>query len=274
MWTFDLVNDEKYGTYQELIDVIEEYYRIIELSNEQYAYLQRETEKCIARYDNNAARPEFENLRDDFKEIHNIIAMPMLEHIRRLFEADGCSQGWTDSAMEMICVIVGQDGYEGIIDPDLFISHEPIYVKNGLIHNYDYGVLHIVSFDPNSEDIEDDSDDEEVYYYENFHQLNFSEGVVTIESDCIIDCDEIDTIYLPSSLCEVAWGAFKNLPRLKFIIIRTYRVFENKETRLSDAFDFLPHDCTIFVPFWLVDAYSEHEFWGRYNIESWIEGQP
>lgn len=127
------------------VDTIYKQYQTVSLTDEQYEFLIAKTEEEIAEENNPYARPEFEGLRDDFTEIHNKIANPLLEKIRRLFEEDGCAQIWTDEAVQRIAVSVHQDCFDDE-EGDLFISNEPIYVKNGLIHNQMYGQDHIVSF--------------------------------------------------------------------------------------------------------------------------------
>lgn len=272
MFTFEWL-ENKFGTFKNYIDTIERKYQIVELTDEQYSYLGQETNKCIVMTGQFYTLPDFECLRNDFKEIRNNIAKPMLERMQWLFEEDGCDQVWIDSAMERIAITVRQDSFENEVETDMFMSNEPIFVKNGLLYNHEYGQRHIVSFvqEPLGKEIFDYYDEDFLHYNEEERQVVFREGVETINSQCIMDSDIIESISLPSTLREVAWGAFKRLPRLNSIIIRTHRVFENEETKLSDAFDFLPPDCTIWVPFWLKGAYSEHEFWGRYNLESWIQ---
>lgn len=46
--------------------------------------------------------------------------------------------------LERIAVSVYQDCEEG--EDDMFVTCEPIYVKNGLIYNHPFGQSHIVSF--------------------------------------------------------------------------------------------------------------------------------
>lgn len=127
-----------------MIDDIEKHYQMVSLTDEQYEFLMKKTDEETAEY-GLCARPDFEGLRDDFTEIHNRIATPMLEKMQRLFEEDGCTQIWIDEAMQRIAVSVHQDCFDDE-EGDLFISNEPIYVKNGLIHNQMFGQDHIVLF--------------------------------------------------------------------------------------------------------------------------------
>lgn len=127
-----------------MIDDIEKHYQMVSLTDEQYEFLMKKTDEEMAEY-GVCARPDFEGLRDDFTEIHNNIAIPLQEKIRRMLEEDGCAQIWIDEAMRRIAVSVHQacfDDDEG----DLFHSNEPIYVKYGMIYNQKFGQPHIVSF--------------------------------------------------------------------------------------------------------------------------------
>lgn len=126
------------------VDAIDEQYQIVCLTDEQYDFLMAKTDEEIATYGPDV-RPDFNGLREDFTEIHNGIAAPMLEKMQRLFEEDGCAQIWIDEAMQRIAVSVHQDCFDDE-EGNLFISNEPVYVKNGLIHNQMFGQDHIVLF--------------------------------------------------------------------------------------------------------------------------------
>ena len=126
------------------VDTIDEQYQMVSLTEEQYKFLMAKTDEEIAAANNPYARPDFDGLRDDFTEIFNGIAASLVEKMRRLFEEDGSAKVWINEAMRRIGVSVCQDCEEG--EDDIFVTYEPICVKNGLIYNHPFGKRHIVSF--------------------------------------------------------------------------------------------------------------------------------
>lgn len=126
------------------VDTIDEQYQMVSLTDEQFEFLMNKTEEEIAEENNPHARPDFEGLRDDFTDIFNGIATPLLEIMRRLFEEDGCAQIWIDEALERIGISVCQDCCDD--EGDLFPSYGPIEVKNGILYNYPFGERHMISF--------------------------------------------------------------------------------------------------------------------------------
>ena len=100
----------------------------------------------------------------------------------------------------------------------------------------------------------------------NLRRIKIPEGISTIGSQCFMECENLEYVELPSTLDEVGWMVFGECPRLKSLVLWSDSVMENRNGGLDRAFGNLPADCTIYVPYSLVEDYSVDEFWGKYTI--------
>lgn len=100
----------------------------------------------------------------------------------------------------------------------------------------------------------------------NLRRMKIPEGIRAIGSQCFMECENLECVELPASLQDAGWMTFDECPRLKSLVLWSDSVVENKEKGLSNPFGALPADCTIYVPYGLVEAYRSHEFWGRFCI--------
>lgn len=102
---------------------------------------------------------------------------------------------------------------------------------------------------------------------ENLRRIILPEGVRSIGNFAFKICENLEYVELPSFLRDVGWNIFYDCTRLKSLVLRSmFDKNKNEDVSIADAFSDLPEDCTIYVPYNLVEDYRDHGFWGRFSI--------
>lgn len=100
----------------------------------------------------------------------------------------------------------------------------------------------------------------------NLRRIEIPEGVCTMGSQSFMECENLEYVELPSSLYEIGWEAFVECPRLKSLVLRAENIVDYFGADFDDALDDFPTDCTLYVPYNMVEDYLSHDFWGKYTI--------
>ena len=152
----------------------------------------------------------------------------------------------------------------------LEIYYDCSYTHNGnieLIYPFQIPYDLIINGSP-AEDVTIPSDVNKInqlaFLYSNIKSLNCEEGLKTIDSQALINCKELESVYLPSTIEEVSCN-FQGCDNLKKIEIRS------KIPPMVNTFVFANYlhidtnvasNCTLYVPQESVEMYRNDEWWG------------